>query len=772
MYANKCIDPQTGQNMCLAGKVTKQPVERTPGGGKIPDHPHHRRHHHGGGGGGGGRGSRPGGVGYSSRAAPGQPFKSKANSELTDQDIRDAQKVETARIFADEGEAQAVKYLKDNKLNYDIDTELSGNKYRAAVLVNRETGKPELALRGSKTAPSIDTLNDWWTNLHTAVGTHDTFLAVGTDGKNQIQEQRKLIDKIKAKYGQPPEIGYAYSKGGGQMIEHGDRYNFPTKTFDPFITVENLANRRVITGGNTQHEILRTEGGPATALLGVTPRRDFKVRTIAENQPTSNPARSHAFDNYLQKYTPGRDVKANKNIDMAARDAYAAGQRLGEHVIVAEMDHSIKNGKSFTEFMRGHSPKDVDTDGDFSRRIEQYEQLWKEHKGPLTPREVNNLEDARTRNVDPTNPMLDDIDLAAADVNLDTHVNMDNNPFADLNEDTAGMDLNAEDVGVQGSIKNETTQEVSLAQAGGNVFATTPEERAKFRNMSADQKMDHIQDLAKDMDTKAEIVDTMVANDGITPSEGIMGNIKGKLGKVLGDNAKAVNIGGGLIAGLMGNSLANAIDPKGKLGMEGDAALGGAMTSGIAVTGSKMLSGGVSSLFSAATAGELFAEMPAGAAGMATAELAGKATYDLLKKAGASESTAGESGAASSGAVGGASTVLYSAAGKKAASKVSEMVAKRSAVIDMTELGEGASTAIETAPEGAGFITTLITDVSALEAGGGVETGPLGIVAAATIGSAAAVAGYTYNHTKAVGRTIETDTKHAGRAIKHFFSHL
>ena len=87
----------------------------------------------------------------------------------------------------------------------------------------------------------------------------------------------------------------------------------------------------------------------------------------------------------------------------------------------------------------------------------------------------------------------------------------------------------------------------------------------------------------------------------------------------------------------------------------------------------------------------------------------------------------------------------------------------------MTEMTEGG---LETAGAGAegletaGFFSTLATDVGLAEAGGGLETGPLGVVTAAAIGTGMAVLGYTATHAEAVGRTIETDTKHFGRDIK------
>jgi len=82
-----------------------------------------------------------------------------------------------------------------SKIGYDYDPELSSMENK--VFINKETGKPSIAYRGSVTA------NDWLGNAKLALGFKD----------QEAEKRIQLADKVKAKYGDIETI-YGHSRGG------------------------------------------------------------------------------------------------------------------------------------------------------------------------------------------------------------------------------------------------------------------------------------------------------------------------------------------------------------------------------------------------------------------------------------------------------------------------------------------------------------------------------------------------------------------------------
>ena len=112
-----------------------------------------------------------------------------------------------------------------NKIGYDYDPELSSMENK--VFVNRETGKPSIAYRGSTTA------TDWIGNLKLGLGFKDP----------EAEKRIQLADKVKAKYGEVDTI-YGHSRGALIGERAGERtgakvvtYNKATLPQDIFKTI-------------------------------------------------------------------------------------------------------------------------------------------------------------------------------------------------------------------------------------------------------------------------------------------------------------------------------------------------------------------------------------------------------------------------------------------------------------------------------------------------------------------------------------------------------
>jgi hypothetical protein len=112
------------------------------------------------------------------------------------------------------------------QMGYSYDPELSSMQDK--VFVNKETGKPSRAYRGSVTA------KDWIGNIKLGLGFKDP------EAERRIQ----LADKVKAKYGDIETI-YGHSRGGYLAEKAGERtgakvvtYNKATLPEDIFKTIQ------------------------------------------------------------------------------------------------------------------------------------------------------------------------------------------------------------------------------------------------------------------------------------------------------------------------------------------------------------------------------------------------------------------------------------------------------------------------------------------------------------------------------------------------------
>ena len=108
-----------------------------------------------------------------------------------------------------------------SKIGYDYDPELSSMENK--VFINRETGKPSIAYRGSTT------VNDWIGNAKLALGFKDP----------EAEKRIQLADKVKAKYGDIETI-YGHSRGGLIAERAGERTGAKVVTYNKAVVPSDI----------------------------------------------------------------------------------------------------------------------------------------------------------------------------------------------------------------------------------------------------------------------------------------------------------------------------------------------------------------------------------------------------------------------------------------------------------------------------------------------------------------------------------------------------
>lgn len=99
------------------------------------------------------------------------------------------------------------------KLNYSYDPELSTMENK--VFVDKATGQPNIAYRGSVTA------KDWLGNLKQIAGLRDT----------EAEKRVALAGKVREKYGVAPDT-YGHSRGGRLSELAGEQYGGRSYTYN------------------------------------------------------------------------------------------------------------------------------------------------------------------------------------------------------------------------------------------------------------------------------------------------------------------------------------------------------------------------------------------------------------------------------------------------------------------------------------------------------------------------------------------------------------
>lgn len=279
--------------------------------------------------------------------------------ELSQEEI-DMAKLSNAGKIAylnDDGFRAAQDYMNENNLG-EIDTELSDG---SGLVVKRPNGDIEIHYRGTALTNKPN-YQDLITDAAIVSGTESGVPGIrelsGKPRQMTIAEQQ--LQKTLTKYGSIDHLG-GYSRGGGMALHFGNKYNIPTTTFNPLIGPNALANSHSTTA---DHTIIRTTEDPTTIGLAFSsPNSEhWKVKAILphgdynSNIPLKNVYDSHRLDNFTRQ-GPRKDTEAE--ITKAQKRQKIAADIQGERMMLGDMRESIKNGDSFTEYMRKFNPGDA-----------------------------------------------------------------------------------------------------------------------------------------------------------------------------------------------------------------------------------------------------------------------------------------------------------------------------------------------------------------------------------------------------------------------------
>jgi hypothetical protein len=611
---------------------------------------------------------------------PGTSFRiRKGANKITDEQRRSARLSEASYIHEKDGLEAAQDYLDDNGMSdHRIDPETSSDV--GITTVNERTGDIDVAFRG--TNPT--NINDLKTDME---------LLHNKDPK-EVEHYNKAREHMKTvidKYGTPDKL-HGHSLGGSTAITMGEEHGVDTSTQDPAMS-KDLIGRKL----NQSHEVTRTTTDFASSPLGIS-KNDYKITTVEPLEPSVNPVDSHS----LRHITESGPRRADY-LEQTAKATMKAGKITGEHVLIDETQRSLENGKSFTEHIKDFSPADVNDDGEFSQRTRTMEKMWREGGGTLTPDEQDALQerDDLAKTPKPDAPTKSMEEMASADV------------------DTPEKEPEI----------TEEPDEVPLPPE--EKLETSPKQREAFRNKSPEQREKVIEQKAGDLDTLSKTLDTIAEPHNVV-KQSYMNSVKDNVIEGL----HPTNVVGGLIAGMVGDEIANVVDPDGKLGVQGDEALRGGLSSIIAEKAVSNLAG------QAATKGALTTAGASGAVGLVAGEETRKAVADALKRAGANKDTQQAVSNMVGGGVGSA-TGAITQKGIQATSKGIGQLAKTSTTTsEATAAGDVELAATTTAGEGAEAVTAggeIVGDIAlAEEFGGGelaAETGGLSVLAAAGIGT-------------------------------------
>jgi hypothetical protein len=610
---------------------------------------------------------------------PGTSFRiRKGANKITDEQRRSARLSEASYIHEKDGLEAAQDYLDDNGMSdHRIDPETSSDV--GITTVNEKTGDVDVAFRG--TDPT--NINDLKTDME---------LLHNKDPK-EVEHYNKAREHMKTvidKYGTPDKL-HGHSLGGSTAITMGEEHGVNSSTQDPAMT-KDLIGRKL----NQSHEVTRTTTDFASSPLGIS-KNDYKITTVEPLEPSVNPVDSHS----LRHITESGPRRADY-LEQTAKATMKAGKITGEHVLIDETQKSLENGKSFTEHIKDFSPADVNNDGEFSQRTRTMEKIWKEGGGTLTPDEQDALQerDDLAKTPKPDAPTKSMEEMASADV------------------DTPEKEPEI----------MEEPDEVPLPPE--EKLETSPKQREAFRNKSPEQRQKVIEQKAGDLDTLSKTLDTIAEPHNVV-KKSYMNSVKDDVVEGL----HPTNVVGGLIAGMVGDEIANVVDPDGKLGVQGDEALRGGLSSIIAEKAVSNLAG------QAATKGALTTAGASGAVGLVAGEETRKAVAKALKNAGANKDTQEAVSNMVGGGVGSGTTAVTQK-GIEATSKGIGQLAKTSTTTSEATAAGDVELAATTAGEGAEAVTAggeILGDIAlAEELGGGelaAETGGLSVLAAAGIGT-------------------------------------
>ena len=321
-----------------------------------------------------------------------RPIKA-SHSALTDDEIMKSKMLEASKIAELESKTtnridltaeqrlarlqrgfdKAQRYLDKEGINYIVEPELSTTE--GLVLINKETGIPKVAFRGT----NFKNLTDLKTDLAIVHGAEEI--------TPQFRSAEEMVRATNAVY-EPVEELLGFSLGGAKAITTGNKLGIKTTTFNPAVGPQHLKN--VPLNGGDNHTIIRTTEDPVSALAGFKPSA-FKIKSLLPLQETKwlNPASGlsvHDLTNFSQTGN-----RRSNNTEILAEDMVRSGRRHAELIGLHDAKTAVEEGKSLSEWIEEFSPADI-TDGKLSNRIYDEAKLfrmWEKSGGDITEGEAD-----------------------------------------------------------------------------------------------------------------------------------------------------------------------------------------------------------------------------------------------------------------------------------------------------------------------------------------------------------------------------------------------
>lgn len=342
-----------------------------------------------------------------------------SHSSLTDDEIMKSKMLEASKIAELESKTtnrfdltreqkvaklqrgfdKAQRYLDKEGINYLIEPELSTGE--GLVLINKETGIPKVAFRGT----NFKNLQDLKTDLAIVHGAEDI--------TPQFRSAEEMVRATNAAY-EPVEELLGFSLGGAKAITTGQKLNIKTTTFNPAVGPQHLKNVPLNSGDN--HTIIRTTEDPVSALAGFKPSA-FKIKSLLPLQETKwlDPKSGLSVHN-LKNFSQTGERRSN-NTEILAEDLQRVSRRHAELIGLHDAKTAVEDGKSLSEFLEEFSPADI-TDGKLSNRIYDDAKLfrmWERSGGDISIPEadmiIENSEKATESGVQTDEFVLEDYEV-------------------------------------------------------------------------------------------------------------------------------------------------------------------------------------------------------------------------------------------------------------------------------------------------------------------------------------------------------------------------
>ena len=347
-----------------------------------------------------------------------RPIRASHNS-LTDDEIMKSKMLEASKIAELESKTtnrfdlsreqrlarlqrgfdKAQRYLDAEGINYIVEPELSTTE--GLVLINKETGIPKVAFRGT----NFKNLTDLKTDLAIVHGAEEI--------TPQFRSAEEMVRATNAAY-EPVEEILGFSLGGAKAITTGNKLGIKTTTFNPAVGPQHLKNVPLNSGDN--HTIIRTTEDPVSALAGFKPSA-FKIKSLLPLQETKwlDPASGLSVHD-LKNFSQTGNRRSN-NTEILAENLQRISRRHAELVGLHDAKTAVEEGKTLSEWIEDFSPADI-TDGRLSNRIydeAKLFQMWEKSGGDISVPEadmiIENSEAAMESGVQTDDFVLEDYEV-------------------------------------------------------------------------------------------------------------------------------------------------------------------------------------------------------------------------------------------------------------------------------------------------------------------------------------------------------------------------